>query len=62
MNFRQLRSFVAVYEEGSFSRAAARENATQSGLSMQLRKLEERLGIRLFERRAHGVDVQPSDG
>jgi DNA-binding transcriptional LysR family regulator len=56
MNFRQLRSFVAVYEEGSFSRAAARENATQSGLSMQLRKLEDRLGVRLFERRAHGVE------
>lgn len=55
MNFRQLRSFVAVYEEGSFSRAAVRENATQSGLSMQMRKLEDRLGLRLFERRAHGV-------
>jgi LysR family nitrogen assimilation transcriptional regulator len=55
MNFRQLRSFVAVYEEGSFSRAAARENATQSGLSMQMRKLEDRLGVRLFERSAHGV-------
>lgn len=55
MNFRQLRSFVAVYEEGSFSRAAARENATQSGLSMQMRKLEDRLGVSLFERSAHGV-------
>jgi len=60
MNFRQMRAFVSVYEEGSFSAAAQRENATQSGLSMQLRNLEERLGLRLFERGAHGVTPTPA--
>jgi len=55
MNLRQMKYFVAVFEEGSFSQAARRENATQSGLSMQVRNLERRLGVRLFERGAHGV-------
>ncbi|MGH6943156.1 MAG: LysR family transcriptional regulator [Geminicoccaceae bacterium] len=55
MNFRQLGAFVAVYEEGSFSRAAARLNATQSGLSMQIRNLEGALGLAVFERTAKGV-------
>lgn len=55
MNFRQMQYFVAVYEEGTFSRAAARENGTQSGLSQQIRNLEDRLNIRLFERTPQGV-------
>jgi LysR family nitrogen assimilation transcriptional regulator len=55
MNFRQMQYFTAVYEEGTFSRAAERENGTQSGLSQQIRNLEERLKLRLFERTPHGV-------
>ncbi|MFZ8941001.1 MAG: LysR family transcriptional regulator [Gemmobacter sp.] len=55
MNLRQLSAFVAIHEEGSFSRAAERLAATQSGLSMQIRNMEERLGLRLFERTARGV-------
>jgi LysR family nitrogen assimilation transcriptional regulator len=55
MNFRQMGHFVAVYEDGSFSRAAARARCTQSGLSQQIRNLEDRLGLALFERTAHGV-------
>jgi LysR family transcriptional regulator, nitrogen assimilation regulatory protein len=42
--------FVAVYEARSFTAAAARENATQSGVSQHVRKLEESLGVRLFTR------------
>ena len=60
MNFRQMRAFISVYEEGSFSAAAVRENATQSGLSMQIRNLEERLGVRLFERGPQGVSPTPA--
>lgn len=60
MNFRQMRAFISVYEEGSFSAAAVRENATQSGLSMQIRNLEERLGVRLFERGPQGVAATPA--
>lgn len=56
MNLRQIRAFVAVFEEGSFSRAAEREHATQSGLSMQIQNLETVLNIRLFERTSKGVN------
>ena len=49
-----MRAFVSVYEEGSFSAAAVRENATQSALSVQIRKFEELLGVRLFERGPQG--------
>ncbi|MFN5997063.1 MAG: LysR family transcriptional regulator [Paracoccaceae bacterium] len=55
MNFRQLATFVGVYDAGSFNRAAVRLNATQSGLSMQIKTLEDTLGTVLFERSAKGV-------
>jgi LysR family nitrogen assimilation transcriptional regulator len=47
---RQIRSFVAVCEEASFTAAAARERATQSGISQHIKKLEAELGTALFER------------
>lgn len=49
-SFRDMRLFVAAYEERSFTAAAARENATQSGVSQHVRKLEETLRVRLFAR------------
>jgi DNA-binding transcriptional LysR family regulator len=55
MNFRQLSTFVGIYEEGSFNKAAQRLNATQSGLSMQIKNLEDSLGCALFDRTAKGV-------
>ncbi|WP_197311751.1 LysR family transcriptional regulator [Methylobrevis albus] len=55
LNLRQLAAFVGVYEEGSFSKAARRLNATQSGLSMQNQNLEDQIGLKLFERSARGV-------
>jgi DNA-binding transcriptional LysR family regulator len=55
MDLRQIRCFAAVYEEGSFSRAAKREHCTQPGLSVQIRRLEEMLEQRLFDRNARGV-------
>jgi DNA-binding transcriptional LysR family regulator len=45
-----IRLFVAAYEERSFTRAAARENATQSGVSQHVAKLERQLGLPLFVR------------
>lgn len=54
-NLRQLHAFVAVYEEGSFNRAAERENATQPGISTLVRNLEIQIGLRLFERTSRGV-------
>jgi DNA-binding transcriptional LysR family regulator len=59
VKFHPLRSFVAVYEEGSFSAGAQRVHATQSGLSMPVRELEQRYGVTLFARSAAGVS--PTD-
>ena len=55
MDLRQIRYFVAVYEEGSFSKAAQRERCTQPGLSVHIQHLEAKLLQRLFERNARGV-------
>ncbi|MBW8267975.1 LysR family transcriptional regulator [Caldovatus aquaticus] len=59
-SFRELRLFVAAYEERSFTAAAARENATQSGVSQHIRKLEDRFGARLFLRGAGAVVPTPA--
>ncbi|MEO0751530.1 MAG: LysR family transcriptional regulator [Pseudomonadota bacterium] len=45
-----LRSFVTVAEQGGVTRAAATLNLTQSAVSMQIKRLEELLGIELFDR------------
>lgn len=46
----QLRTFLAIAESGSFTSAAANVHRTQSAVSMQMRRLEERIGKPLFER------------
>lgn len=50
-----LRSFVAVAETGGVTRAAHRLHLTQSGVSMQLKRLEEALGVTLLRREGRGV-------
>jgi LysR family transcriptional regulator, nitrogen assimilation regulatory protein len=57
---RQVRAVIAVCEEGSFTRAAVRENATQSGISQHVAAVERALGVRLFERSNAGVKPTPA--
>lgn len=56
----RIRLFVAVYEERSFTGAALREHATQSGVTQHIQKLEEHLGVMLFIRRSGSVQSTPA--
>src|SRR5574337_355634 len=46
----QLRTFIAIADTGSFTRAAEVVNKTQSAVSMQMKRLEERLERPIFAR------------
>ncbi len=52
-----LHTFVQIVEHGSFTRAGMRVHRTQSAVSMQIRRLEEQLGCRLFERTGRNVKL-----
>ena len=54
MELRHLQHFVALAQEGSFTRAARKVNIDQSGLSNSIKELEEELGSRLVERNTQG--------
>ncbi len=55
MEIHQLRYFCAVAGTGSFTRAAQQEHLAQPSLSQQIRKLEDELGTRLFDRLGKSV-------
>lgn len=55
MDLRQLRYFVAIVEQGSFSKAAAMMNVAQPALSLHVRNMEADLGTALLFRRPQGV-------
>lgn len=57
LNFNHLRYFWAVALDGNLTRTAARLSVSQSALSTQIRKLEQRLGVDLFERRSKGLHL-----
>jgi DNA-binding transcriptional LysR family regulator len=55
-----MRAFTALVEEASFTGAASRLNATQSGVSQKIKKLERHLGVRLVERSPRGAAPTPA--
>lgn len=55
-----LRTFVAIYECGSFTAASDVVGRTQSAVSLQMRRLEEQLGRPLFVRAAEGMVPTPA--
>ena len=57
---RQIHAVIAVCEEGSLTRAAERENATQSGISQHVAAVERALKVKLFERTSAGVIPTPA--
>jgi LysR family nitrogen assimilation transcriptional regulator len=56
MNLRQLRYFVGVVEAGNMTRAAEQLHVAQTALGMQIRQLEEDLGVSLLVRHSRGVE------
>lgn len=50
MNLRDLQYLITVADSGQFARAAKQCNVSQPSLSMQLKKLEDELGVTVFER------------
>src|SRR6185437_1471558 len=59
MDTRQLAAFCAVVERRSFSQAAERLGVTQPAVSLQVRSLEKRLGLRLLDR--SGRRIEPTE-
>ncbi len=60
MNFRQLECFVAVAEEGSFTRAARRVGISQPSLSQHIKALEAELSGAVIDRLPRGISLTPA--
>ncbi|AMN42918.1 LysR family transcriptional regulator [Rhodoplanes sp. Z2-YC6860] len=56
VTLKQLRAFVMIAKEGSFTRAAARLNQSQSTLTLQIRELEAEVGLKLLHRTTRSVE------
>jgi DNA-binding transcriptional LysR family regulator len=56
-SIKQIQYFLATADAGQLSQAAVDLNVSQSAITTALKNLEERLGVQLFERHAHGVSL-----
>jgi LysR family hydrogen peroxide-inducible transcriptional activator len=59
MNLRDLKYLIAVAETGHFGKAAKRCFVSQPTLSSQIKKLEDQLGVKVFERTNRSVNITP---
>src|SRR3954469_19527671 len=50
MEIKQLKAFVAIAETRTFTAGAKRVNVTQAAISMQIKQLEDEVGLQLFTR------------
>ncbi|OIV35368.1 LysR family transcriptional regulator [Mangrovactinospora gilvigrisea] len=60
IELRHLRAFLAIAEESTVTRAAARLRIGQPALSRTLGRLEEHLGVRLVDRSTHHLELTPA--
>ena len=57
INVRQIRACLAIVRAGNFTKASAEIHVSQSALSVQIRQLEDALGVQLFDRNRHHVTL-----
>ncbi len=57
MEIRQLKAFLAIAEAKTFTAGARRVNVTQAAISMQIRQLEDEVGIQLIHANAPPRDI-----
>jgi DNA-binding transcriptional LysR family regulator len=60
LNLRDIRALIAVADAGSFTRAAERLHLSQPALTVQIRRLEQAIGARLFDRNSRNVALTPA--
>lgn len=60
VTLKQLRAFLSLARERSFTKAAAQLNVSQSALTLQIRAIESQLGVRLFDRSTRSVELTAS--
>ncbi len=60
VTLRHLRSFLAVVDTGSFTKAATRMFLTQSSLTTTIQQLEDDIGVKLFDRTTRSVSMTPT--
>jgi DNA-binding transcriptional LysR family regulator len=59
MDLKQIRTFLALYEEGSVTKAALRLHLVQPAVSQQMRRIESDFGVTLFTRTSQGLEPTP---